>query len=154
MIRGDAEMKTQPSSRQPLQRDACRNVRGIALLEVLIALLIFMLGILGMVGMQATMARAQTDSKARADAAYLATELIGRMWGDLTNMASYNGSGCASQTRCKEWQDKVGQTLPRGTGAVTVASGTGDVQVTIGWTMPNGETRQYVTSTTISKSVN
>ena len=131
-----------------------RRTRGIALIEVLIALLIFMLGVLGLVGLQAMMTQAQTDWKARADAAYLATGLIGRMWGDLTNMASYNGAGCASQTRCKEWQDKVGQTLPQGMGAVTVASGTGDVQVTVGWTMPNGDSRQYVTSTTISKSVN
>ena len=131
-----------------------RRTRGIALIEVLIALLIFMLGVLGLVGLQATMTRAQTDSKSRADAAYLATELIGRMWGDLTNMASYHGSGCASQTRCKEWQDKVSQMLPRGTGAVTVASSSGDVQVTVGWTMPNGDTRQYVTSTTITKSAN
>ena len=128
------------------------RIRGIALIEALIALLIFMLGVLGMVGMQASMTRAQTDSKARADAAYLAGELIGRMWGDLTNMASYDGSGCASQTRCKEWQTKVSQALPRGTGAVTVNSGNGDVQVTVSWTLPNGESHQYVTSTTIAKA--
>ncbi|MDP9914701.1 type IV pilus assembly protein PilV [Variovorax boronicumulans] len=154
-------MKTSPPSRALASHRLSRatmscagRARGIALIEVLIALLIFMLGVLGMVGLQATMTRAQTDSKSRADAAYLATELIGRMWGDLTNMASYNGSGCASQTRCKEWQDKVSQMLPRGTGAVTVASSSGDVQVTVGWTMPNGDTRQYVTSTTITKSAN
>jgi type IV pilus assembly protein PilV len=141
---------THRSSRRALPR--ARKTRGVALIEALIALLIFMLGVLGMVGLQASMTRAQTDSKSRADAAYLAGELIGRMWGDLTNMASYNGSGCGSQPRCKEWQDKVGQALPLGTGAVTVNSGSGDVLVTVSWTLPNGESHQYVTGTTIAKA--
>jgi type IV pilus assembly protein PilV len=57
-----------------------QHARGIALIEVLVALLIFMLGVLGLVGLQASMTRAQTDSKVRADAAYLASELNGRMW--------------------------------------------------------------------------
>ncbi|BEP38035.1 hypothetical protein GmRootV59_50060 [Variovorax sp. V59] len=128
--------------------------RGIALIEVLVALLIFMLGVLGLVGLQASMTRAQTDSKVRADAAYLASELNGRMWSDLTNLASYNGTGCASQARCSEWQSKVSSSLPGGTGAVTVNASSGDVAVTISWTMPNGETHQYVTHTTVSKAAN
>ena len=126
-----------------------RRVHGIALIEVLAALLLFMLGVLGLVGLQGSMTRAQTESKIRADAAYLASEVVGRMWSDLTNMASYDGSGCASQARCKEWQSKVASSLPRGTGAVSVSAGTGDVTVTVAWTTPSGETHRYVTSTTV-----
>lgn len=130
------------------------QTRGIALIEVLVALLIFMLGVLGLVGLQASMTRAQTDSKVRADATYLASELNGRMWSDLANLASYDGTGCASQARCSEWQRKVSSSLPGGTGAVTVNASSGDVAVTISWTMPNGETHQYVTHTTVSKAAN
>jgi type IV pilus assembly protein PilV len=122
------------------------------LIEVLVAMLIFVLGVLGLVGLQGSMTRAQTDSKVRADAALLANDLVGRMWSDLTNMATYNGSGCASQVRCKEWQDKVANSLPKGTGAVTVDASTGDVAVTITWTMPSGESHHYVTHTTVAKA--
>lgn len=122
------------------------------MLEVLVALLIFMVGVLGLVGLQGSMTRAQTESKVRADAAYLASEVIGRMWSDLTNVATYNGSGCAAQARCKEWQSKVANSLPGGTGAVTVDAPTGNVAVTITWTMPGGDTHQYVTQTTMAKA--
>ncbi|MBD9666165.1 MULTISPECIES: type IV pilus modification PilV family protein [Variovorax] len=131
-----------------------QHAQGVALIEVLVALLIFMLGVLGLVGLQASMTRAQTDSKVRADAAYLASELNGRMWSDLTNLAGYNGTGCASQARCGEWQRKVSSSLPGGTGAVTVNASSGDVAVTISWTMPSGETHQYVTHTTVAKAAN
>ena len=142
------------SSRALRSRFASRPQRGIVLVEVLVALLIFMLGVLGLVGVQAAMTRAQTDSKARADAAYLASELMGRMWGDLNNLGSYSGTGCAALARCLEWQSKVKTALPAGSGAVTVDALSGDVQVTVGWTLPSGEAHQYVTHTTISKAAN
>ncbi|SCK62025.1 type IV pilus assembly protein PilV [Variovorax sp. HW608] len=138
--------------RRRLALAGSRQVRGVAMIEVLVALLLFMLGVLGMVGLQSSMTRAQTESKVRSDAAYLASELIGRMWSDLTNYATYNGSGCATQTRCKEWQTKVANSLPGGTGAVTVDATTGNVAVTVSWTMPSGDTHQYVTQTTVTKS--
>lgn len=125
---------------------------GGALIEVLVAMLIFLIGILGLVGLQGAMTRAQTDSKIRADAAFLAGEIVSRMWSDLTNVASYHAGGCASQARCKEWQGKVATVLPRGTGAVSVDTATGDVAITVGWTMPNGQSHQYTTHTTVAKA--
>lgn len=151
MNRVRATDRLRPMRCKPRQ---ARHARGIALIEVLVALLIFMLGVLGLVGLQASMTRAQTASKVRADAAYLASELNGRMWSDLANLASYDGAGCASQARCSEWQSKVGSSLPGGTGAVTVNATSGDVAVTISWTMPGGETHQYVTHTTVAKAAN
>ena len=134
--------------RQPVV--ALRRMDGVVLIEVLVAMLIFMFGVLGLVGLQASVTRAQTDSKVRADATYLAGEIVGRMWTDLAHIASYNGGGCASATLCKEWQDKVAATLPHGTGAITIDSGNGDVAVTIGWTTPGGQAHQYVINTTIA----
>ena len=141
------QLNTRTSRRSPKT-----SVRGIALIEVLVSLLVFAFGVLGLVGLQSAMTRAQTDSKLRADAANLATEAIGRMWSNLSIVASYNGSDCASITSCKEWQDKVGSSLPKGTGAVALDTGTGDVTITVSWTLPSGETHKYVTATTIAKS--
>lgn len=140
------------AARPHLRGAGRRSESGIVLVEVLVALLIFMLGVLGLVGLQTSMTRAQTESKIRADAAYLASEAVGRMWSDLTNLAGYSGSSCASLDRCKEWQGKVASGLPGGTGAITVDVPTGDVTVEIDWTLPSGETHKYVTSTTVAKA--
>jgi len=135
----------------PMRRPAARSVRGIVMLEVLVALLIFMLGVLGLVGLQGAMTRAQTESKFRSDASFLATEAIGRMWSDVSNLASFADSSCNSLPRCKEWQTKVKTTLPQGNGVVTMGTNPGDATVTITWTPPGGTTHTYATSTTVAK---
>jgi len=53
---------------------------GVMLLEALIAILIFSMGILALIGMQAIAISSTTDSKSRADASYLANQIIGQMW--------------------------------------------------------------------------
>ena len=131
-------------------RPARRASRGVALIEVLVAMLIFMLGVLGLIGMQGSMTRSQTEAKLRADAAYLASEVIGRMWTDINNLAGYEGEGGCSAAGCTEWRAKVVQVLPGGGAAIAVDEATGDVQVTVTWAMPNGDTHRYVTGTTIA----
>ncbi len=139
--------------RNPTTRVAA--TRGFVLIEVMIALLIFMLGVLGLIGLQAAMTRSTTDSKSRADATYLASDVVGRMWSDLGNLASYDSSTCAATTSCKEWQTKVGQSLPGGTGTVAVtldSLGNAAVTVTITWAGPDKQTHTYTTNTSIVKS--
>lgn len=67
------------------------------LLEALIGILIFSMGILAMIGLQATAVRMNTGSKERADAAFLANQIISRMWTDdhaiLGNYAHTAGGG-------------------------------------------------------------
>jgi type IV pilus assembly protein PilV len=123
--------------------------KGFVLIEVMVALLIFMLGVLGMVGLQAALTRSASDSKVRADAAYLASEMVGRLWSDIKNVSTYNS--CASTALCKEWQSKVAASLPNGTGAVSVTMNGSDaaVTITIGWTGPDQQPHQYATSTNI-----
>jgi len=142
-------MNTRP---HPSPRAARTHGRGIALIEVLVAMLVFALGVLALVGLQGAMVRAQTDAKVRADAAYLASELIGKMWADTTNFTSFDDDGCAGQLVCKEWQDKVALNLPGGEGKVAVVPGTGNVTVTITWSVPNGGEHKYETNTTITKA--
>lgn len=55
---------------------------GVALLEALIAVLIFSLGILALMGLQAISIKQTADAKYRADAAFLANQIIGEMWAD------------------------------------------------------------------------
>ena len=132
---------------------------GFAMIEVLVALLLFAIGILGLVGLQATMTQTQTESKVRADAANLVDELATLMWSEVTNtspmtvnLAAYTTSGCAGNTRCSAWLDKLGEVLPGGTldnlsyNTVTDTNDInhGSVSVTLKWSMPNGGAHKYV----------
>jgi type IV pilus assembly protein PilV len=128
---------------------------GMAILEALVAMLVFAFGILGVVGLQGSMTREQTASKFRTDAGYLASELVGTMWSDLSNLSSYDSGSCAGYTRCDDWANKVAKALPGGTATVTVTATTtsystdNDVSIVITWTMPSGDIHQFEMATTI-----
>ena len=127
---------------------------GFVLLEALVAMLVFALGILGMVGLQARMTQEQTSAKLRSDAAYMASELVGTIWGDLLHADSYRSNNCNGYARCSDWLNKVVATMPSGSSTVTVtdpdALGARDVSVTVIWTMPGGDQHQYTSVTTVS----
>lgn len=124
-----------------------RAARGFALLEVLIAGLVFSVGVLGVVGLHASMSKQQAASKYRAEAIYLAGEIIGTMWSDQPNLASYAGTTCNSG-RCGAWAQKLRTLLPSGSHEITVGAG-GAVEITISWTNNNGETQTYRTQTAV-----
>jgi type IV pilus assembly protein PilV len=126
-----------------------RPQRGVTLIEALVSMLLFSMGVLALVGVQGSMVRAQTEAKVRADAAYLASEVVGKMWSDLKNVADYDGASCAGKSRCKEWQDKVAATLPNGTGTIAFDGSNNDVVVTIAWESPDQSAHRFVTHTTI-----
>ena len=131
--------------------------RGVALIEALVALLVFSVGILGAVGMQTSMLHAQVSIKARADAAMLANELIGLMWGDYDNIVhqghlnAYAPAGDLScnTSACRDWMAKVSHQLPQGEATLATDSASGTVTITIAWTPPNDTRHQYVTQTAI-----
>jgi type IV pilus assembly protein PilV len=89
--------------------------RGMMLIEALIAILIFSIGILGIIGLQASAVQQSTDAKNRAEAAYLADQLMGRMWVDDRSVANLQakyqscGSSCAGYWA---WYGTVKTTLP------------------------------------------
>lgn len=67
-----------------------KREQGVMLLEALIGILIFTIGILGLIGLQAVSIKTISDAKYRADASFLANQIIGRMWADNPgNLASY-----------------------------------------------------------------
>jgi type IV pilus assembly protein PilV len=153
MLKKDAIAMSVPLARPSRHRGHPRPARtanrGVVLIEVMVAVLIFMLGILGFIGMQTALTRATTEADQRANAAYLANDVMGRMWGDISNLASYNGTSCTN-TGCAEWREKVQQLLPGGTATITVDSTTNNVTVRIDWTLPGGSTHFYETQSNIS----
>lgn len=127
-----------------------RNARGFALIEALVGILIFAFGVLGIVGLQASMTKAQTASKFRSDAAYLASELVGVMWSDINNLADYETSAgvpCVA-ARCADWVRKVDTMLP--STVTTVVVNAGNVTITIEWTVPGEGTHTYTTESAIN----
>ncbi|MDN3544069.1 pilus assembly protein PilV [Kinneretia asaccharophila] len=125
---------------------AGRSARGFAMFEALIALLICAMGILGVVGLQGSMTRAQTASTFRAEASFLAQQLIGEMWGDMNNLATYNTASCGA--RCKAWTDRVAARLPKGQATVVVTAPR-NVSIQIRWTAPGEGTSNYSTVTAV-----
>ncbi|RZL04097.1 MAG: pilus assembly protein PilV [Rubrivivax sp.] len=138
--------------RAPL-RSSARAAQGFMLIEVLVSVLLFSVGVMALVGLQASMTSAQSTAKMRTDASYLARELVGVMWSDVTNLSFYETTRCTTYARCSAWQAKVLQELPNAQIDVDVDPlNVGDVTIEISWTQPDGETHKYTTVTTINAS--
>jgi type IV pilus assembly protein PilV len=135
--------------RTNLARRAMRAAQeGVMLLEALVAILIFSIGVVAVMGMQAVSIEQVTQSKYRMDASYLANQIIGKMWTDLPNLATYATAGSSGRIA---WDTTVSKTLPSGTGTITVAGTL--VTVTVNWKMPNETvTRKYVTAVNLNAS--
>ena len=111
--------------------------RGVMLLEALIAILIFSVGILGLIAMQAQAVNFTADAKYRSDAAFLADEIIGQMWVDQTNLATYANPG-GTAPALATWVAKVNSTLPGATvTAPTIAIAGTQVTVSVFWQPPS-----------------
>lgn len=132
---------------------------GFVLMDVLVSILLFSVGVLALMALQTAMTRNQTEAKIRADASYLANELIGMMWGQHVDLSKFTTTDCTTVDLCKEWQAKVASALPNGEGKVEAsevvpdpASGaiSADVTVTISWKSPSGDPHKFVTQTSIA----
>jgi type IV pilus assembly protein PilV len=138
----------------PSRRKTCtpphsrHRVGGFAMIEALIAILIFSIAVLGLVGLQVSMSRSQTGSKFRADAAYLANDLVGTMWADGVNRAAYLSSNCSTYAPCQSWETRLHATLPNSTHDITPS--VDEVTIKITWQVPNEGSHQYVTTTSIT----
>jgi len=122
--------------------------RGIALIEALVGILIFSFGVMGLMGLQASMTKAQAQSRVRSDASNLASEILGTIQADaIANLGSYDSANCAGYPLCSEWANRVAATLPSGQGAVAVDPNTGMVSVSITWQQGGDSSSVYTTST-------
>jgi type IV pilus assembly protein PilV len=100
---------------------------GFSLVEVLVAVVLLSVGLLGLAGLQASGLRVGMSSIHRSEAAQLAQDMIERMRANAANAGSYSlalgdaAPACASVAACdlRDWRLRL-QSLPAGTGAVTV----------------------------------
>jgi len=133
-----------------------RNAQsGVMLLEALIGILIFSIGILAMVSMQAVSIKLATDSRDRAEASNLASELVGEMWLNRAALASYQYSGSGTvPAALANWIAEVEASLPDaaaippivtvGASPLGVSVGT-ETTVTVRWRSPSDTTvHQFV----------
>ena len=125
---------------------------GVMLLEALIALLIFSVGILAMIGMQAISIKNTASATYRSDASYLASQIIGQMWADQANLASYkfnqavatcvagNNTTGGANSNLDSWLNNDVARLPGSLGLQRIVIGANNtVTVTVCWQAP-GET--------------
>jgi type IV pilus assembly protein PilV len=123
-----------------------RPVRGIALIEALVAIVILALGLLGTVGLQARSYSALADTGIRAEATMAAEKLIGLMTTDQANLSGYalaTGATPAASSRLKPWYDETRAHIPGAViqiqvGAAPAPASGNQVSVTIGWTRRAG----------------
>ena len=132
---------------------------GSAMIEGLTAVTIFSLGILGVIGLQASVLENNAQSQIRAEASYLAQEIIGVAMADAANAACYTlnpASGVctnpAAQAAAEDWQDRVLETLPASDLELPSVSldADGTFTVTLQWKRQTDDTwNNYVSTTNI-----
>lgn len=114
------------------------------LIEALIAILIFSIGVLGILGLHASAVKQSTDARYRAEAAYLADQLLGTMWvtdrklNTLKTQFNSCGSSCAGWYT---WYNNVKAVLPGvddsgDTKPVVDVDDAGIVTISIYWRAP------------------
>jgi type IV pilus assembly protein PilV len=139
-------MSPRPPRRRSMQS-------GFTLIEVLVSILVFSFGILAAVGLQAAAIKLSTDAQQRAEATFLADQLLARMLiADRATAATFahhpNGTtkcapGGAASTNpvVTEWLTEVAATFPRVSAdeqQIVVSDTTAD-EVTVRLCWKNGE---------------
>jgi type IV pilus assembly protein PilV len=111
---------------------------GIALLEVLVAIVLLGIGLLGTIGLQGRSYSALADTGMRAEATMAAEKLIGVATNDQANLAAYAlaANGAPSAT-LKPWYDETRSRIPNAAITVAVAAPSttapGTITVQISW---------------------
>jgi len=125
--------------------------RGVALIEAMVGILIFAFGVLGLVGLQASMTKAQSGAKYRAEAMNLGGELLGSMWADApANIPLYVGSSCGNHPPCADWDRKLKRILPTAQSTVNWDAANQQVHIEITWSRPGEGVSRYETYAVIS----
>jgi type IV pilus assembly protein PilV len=147
-----------------------KRQRGISLLEALVSVLIFSVGILAIVALQAVSIKTAQDAKNRADASYLANQIIQEMWvgrGNANaNLPGFNhnnaladcaagGAAASGNAIVSAWLARVNATLPGASGGlqrIAFNAATNEVTVAVCWPDkdPAQPARRHVVVTTIT----
>ncbi|MCG2595091.1 type IV pilus modification protein PilV [Ramlibacter sp. XY19] len=127
--------------------------RGFSLVEVLVAIVVFSFGVLGLVRLQATAVKMSTDARQRAEATFLADQLLARLLisnpataTEFNHMAG-GTSACAptgtasTNATLLDWMSQVTAAFPRVNASEqqVIVGGTNNADVTIRLCWKNGE---------------
>jgi type IV pilus assembly protein PilV len=143
-----------------------RQQAGMMLLEAMLGILLFSIGILGLIGLQGVSIKNTTEARYRSEAAYLANQIVGRMWIDRANLANYaltSGTTCnaSATTAIQQWLCQVEASLPGITATAatrpTITVAADAVTITMHWRVgsnsaitDNSDIRSYVLITRIN----
>lgn len=118
-----------------------RRQAGVALLEVMIAVILLGIGLLGAIGLQARSYAALADAGQRAEATIQADKLLGMMNNDVANIAAYAlAPDGAATAAVAPWLAETRALIP-GASATVVVARQGQrwrVDVTIAWRRKQG----------------
>jgi type IV pilus assembly protein PilV len=116
------------------------NIRGVGLLDALIALVILSFGVLGMVRFQGRIVSQSTEAQSRQVAVQLSDELLSTVLVDVRNAACYTlpqtgvCGNAAAVERTKAWAARVEQSLPGPVTAEAILDTAGErLTITLGW---------------------
>jgi type IV pilus assembly protein PilV len=134
-----------------MPRRSRRRQGGVALLEVMIAIVILAIGLLGTIGMQARAYSALSDAGQRAEAALACEKLLGTMTADAANVAAYAlEEDGEPDPAIAPWLTETLAAIPGAKISVTVKPQTrrNQVDIRIRWTRKAGdaESQQNVTA--------
>jgi type IV pilus assembly protein PilV len=135
-----------------------RSQGGVALLEVMIAILIISFGILGIIGLQANSIAITSDARYRIEASAFAERLVSEMWMNPLNLANYAypGTGAVPAPLAAWYAD-----LTAGSGALPGAitnkpvvniAADNVVTITIFWEPPGGSVHNHMVVTNINQN--
>ena len=136
--------------------------RGVMLLEALISILIFSIAVLGLIGLQSAAIKNANDARQRAAAAFYANQIIGQMWADYSNLASYahrTGGAAPTTSSCaftgedaeviKTWRSALAADI-NGSGAdglqQIIIGANNVVKVTLCWKNPEESVYHWFTT--------
>jgi type IV pilus assembly protein PilV len=129
-----------------------RGQRGIALIEVLVAIVLLGIGVLGTIGLQGRSYSALADTGMRAEATIAAEKLIGVATNDQFNLGAYAlAAGADPSPTLKPWYDETVAHIPGAKIVVAVVAPSvtapGQVTVTIRWQRKAGSPNNMHTVT-------
>ncbi|MDE3022506.1 MAG: type IV pilus modification protein PilV [Pseudomonadota bacterium] len=137
-----------------------RQEQGSILIETLIGILIFSIGLLAMVGLQADAIKNTSEALYRAQASYLAEQIIGFMWADRDQLGTFahhpnTGTVCAPQGPAStnptvtSWLNEVSLNLPNaGASKQRIYIGSANlVNITLCWQGPEDPAPHQFTTT-------
>lgn len=118
----------------------------MSMIELLAAVLLVSFGILGLLSLVSRATQASVGSEDNLRAALLANEMATIMWNAGTVSVPAATVSAWSTQRVSSTANPAGG-LAGGSGTVVVASGI--ARVTVSWTTPSGQARQYKTDVVI-----